>query len=450
MNAQPGDTVVLTLDRLLDQVRQFHPTARRADLSIRSAQAGILAARAAFDPKLGANIDRKSFDGSTYYSYGYSEIKMPTILGVNVKTAFEATEGIFLNPEATLPSAGQAIFGVELPLLRGLWIDEPRYQFRTAQQERVVREAEAVATVNDLQFDATKAYFNWVYTYYAAQITERVLVASLENYRAVAEGYETGDQPAIDTLEAILQVQSHQVDRDQALVDLENATAMLSVYLWNADGQMDRTNWRPEPPEQSFLPVDFLATASQRIFQHPQLRSSRAKLEQLSIEERWKREQFKPQLDFEYNFLGDGFRLVGEDNPLTTRNLLLDNYKLGVQFSIPLFWRKARAGLEQTELKIADTDWQLRQKEQDLRAKLAIYQQRFETISNQIQTFQSAVDGYGTLLEAEREIFRLGESSVFLLNSRIQKLLEAELKLLKLQTELRKAEMGLRWSTASF
>lgn len=448
--SQSSDSTILTLDQFLDQVQRYHPDARRADLAVQAADAGVLAARAAFDPKVSANVDRKSFDGSTYYSYGRTEVKAPTIFGVEAKAGFEATEGIFLNPEATVPAAGQAVLGLKLPLLRGLLIDQPRFQLRQAQQEQFIQQAEAEAIKNDLLFDATKVYFEWAYAYNALQITQQALVASQENLDAVTASFETGDIPAIDTLEALLEVQSRQVDRDQALLDLENVNALFRTFMWNANGRLAQGNWIPGPINQDYPIAAILALANQRISSHPQMRSLRSKLEQLAVEERWKREQFKPQLDFEYNLLGTGFNLLREEDPLTTSNLLLDNYKLGVNFSIPLLMRKARSGVQLTQIKIADTDWKLRQKEQDLLAKFNIYRQRFDRLNQQLQTFETAVAGYRTLLEAEREIFRIGESSVFLLNSRIQKMLEAELKLLKLQAELRKAEMGVRWSTASF
>ncbi|MEQ1743949.1 MAG: hypothetical protein ABMA02_00860 [Saprospiraceae bacterium] len=59
---------------------------------------------------------------------------------------------------------------------------------------------------------------------------------------------------------------------------------------------------------------------------------------------------------------------------------------------------------------------------------------------------RSITDNYRTLLDGENEKFRFGESSVFLINTREQRWLEAQTKLLKLVAAYRKAEAGLRWA----
>ncbi|MEO0877507.1 MAG: TolC family protein, partial [Bacteroidota bacterium] len=112
----------------------------------------------------------------------------------------------------------------------------------------------------------------------------------------------------------------------------------------------------------------------------------------------------------------------------------------------PLFLRKERAGVALTDIKIAQTDWKQQQKQQELTTKLNAYWQEWENRSRQLILANSVVDNYRALMDAERVKFRLGESSVFLLNSRQQKLLEAQLKQLKTQAELQKAVVALSYT----
>ena len=49
-------------------------------------------------------------------------------------------------------------------------------------------------------------------------------------------------------------------------------------------------------------------------------------------------------------------------------------------------------------------------------------------------------------MAAENEKFRFGESSIFLLNSREQKLIEAQLKLVKLVVLYHKNRLGVAWA----
>ncbi|MCB0636127.1 MAG: TolC family protein, partial [Lewinella sp.] len=97
------------------------------------------------------------------------------------------------------------------------------------------------------------------------------------------------------------------------------------------------------------------------------------------------------------------------------------------------------------DLKITETTWQLNQKRQELEAKLLGYWQEYQLRRDQVNLAGEMVANYQTLLQVEQTKFQLGESSVFLLNSRQQKLLEAQLKLLKAQAELQKAAVSLQW-----
>ena len=54
------------------------------------------------------------------------------------------------------------------------------------------------------------------------------------------------------------------------------------------------------------------------------------------------------------------------------------------------------------------------------------------------------ITNYQLLLSAENEKFRIGESSLFLVNSREQKLIEAQMKWAKLKASFQKMQIGLR------
>ena len=59
---------------------------------------------------------------------------------------------------------------------------------------------------------------------------------------------------------------------------------------------------------------------------------------------------------------------------------------------------------------------------------------------------QQAVNNYKRLLDAELYNLTLGESDLFKINFQQDKLLEAETKLLKLQSLMEKARVNLYWS----
>ena len=68
------------------------------------------------------------------------------------------------------------------------------------------------------------------------------------------------------------------------------------------------------------------------------------------------------------------------------------------------------------------------------------------TLERQIRLSTDMLQNYEDLLQAENEKFRIGESSVFLLNSREQKLIAARKKWLKQKAEYEKARAGRLWA----
>ena len=107
---------VLTLDNVLDIVRQYHPIARQANLIVDSARASQMAARGAFDPSFYVDNQQKTFDGKKYYYYTNPELKIPTWYGVDIKAGLEDNGGERITREAT--TGRTSYVGVSLPYLK--------------------------------------------------------------------------------------------------------------------------------------------------------------------------------------------------------------------------------------------------------------------------------------------------------------------------------------------
>jgi outer membrane protein TolC len=334
--------------------------------------------------------------------------------------------------------------------LQGLVFDQRRAQ---VQQARLLKDGNAAirrTMVNDLFLQAIETYWKWAFQNQIRQVYENSLNLAQDRFQLVKSSFEQGDKPAIDTLESLIQIQNRQLQYTQAQVDFRNATLNLSNFLWFEDLTPLEVseNLRPEDlqAEWSFLeekPNDeFIRNIADS---HPELQSILIKQQQLNIKEKLKREQFKPNLRFNYNFLGDGFDWT-DNSPSETvvNNLVTENYKWGLKFSHPLLLRKERGGLELVRIEQLENQYKLGEKQLKISNKInAIYQQ-LETTFGQINTLESMVVNYETLLDAEFEKFRIGESSIFLLNSREQKLIDSQMKLNKLQTEFQKLKWKLR------
>lgn len=428
-------------------VKANHPQARQALLLREQSRRQLQQARGAFDPKLLAGQDQKTFTGTHYYTHGEAGLKWDSPYALGAKAGYNWSGGLYLNPEYQLPPGGQAVLGFSLPLAQGLLVDERRTALRQAAWMEQLNEAQAQQLRLQLYLDTYKAYWEWSWAYHALLITEEALAVSRERLGNVRASFEQGDYPAIDTLEAFIQVQSWQWERQQAQLAADNARRLLQPLLWTSQGEAQNlpTAWQPWNPA---LPADELTDAAAfSVNNHPKLREFDAKLAQLELERRWKAEQLKPVLNLEYNLLANRFDFGYRKPDQADGSILLNNTKWGFQFAMPLLLRKERAGLALAEIKISEMDWQRRQVRENLEAQLAVYRQQWTALAEQINLVEQLVDNYRQLLEAEQVKFQLGESSVFLLNSRQQKLLEARLKLLKLQAERRKAAASVRYAS---
>jgi len=447
-------TKVFTEEDYLEWVRQYHPIIQQANLLSRVGEAYRLKARGGFDPKISGEIQRKSFDDKTYYTIGDTGLKLPSWLGAEFKAGYNWTNGIFLNPENNLPASGQAYAGVKWSLGRGLIIDERRATLEKAKFLQEANEAERREITNDLLLEAGKAYWEWVNSYNNVKIYEEALRLANIRLEGVKSSFLQGDKPAIDTLESTIQVQTRQIALNDAQVIYENNRRYLSNFLWYENELPLEVSDLLLPPfykkillKDSEVSIDELLGTLAEV--HPTLQQYQLKLQQLEVDRRLKKEQMKPQVDVEFNFLADGFDFVNrpKDTDITRLNSLLrENYKAGIKVAMPLFRRKERADLELADLKLLDTNYKIRQKGQELKNKILNYQELLDNSRQQVFINESAVNNYQLLLTAENEKFRFGESSIFLLNSREQKLIDAQLKLVKLLVLYRKNRLGLAWA----
>ena len=449
----PDAPAVLDWPTFRQYVRTQHPLARRADLFNESARADLLQAKGGFDLKSFSDFTGKSFKGNNYFQYTQTGLKLPTWLGMELKGVYNTASGQFLSPEETLPSEGQAQLGLRWTLGQGLLIDQRRADLRQGQIGLEIGMAERRLALNDLVLEAAKAYWNWVAADNSLRVIEAALQQAQIRFEGIRESFIQGDKPAIDTLEAYIQVQIRQTDLNFAQVDRQNAALVACNFLWTTESApYQPTQLRDAPPiwvMNDLRPVvdeqALTSLAQQAVQRYPELNIYDAKLRQLDIERRLKLEKRKPVLDLEYNLLGSGwafFPSTGVEGP----DVLVNDIKWGVQFSYPIPNRKARGDYQLTQIKIAQTSLFVRQKQQDIQNKVRQYANELNTLRAQIELYRQITDNYRALLDAENERFRFGESSIFLINTREQRWLDAQIKLVKLISEYRKAEAGLDWS----
>jgi outer membrane protein TolC len=443
--AQSAEQNVLSFEDFNAIVTQHHPMAVQADLIKKKGDATVQMARGGFDPKIGTDISQKYFKGDQYYSLIDAGLKVPTWFGIEVYGGYEQNSGVFLNPENSTSGGGLVFAGVSVPVGRGLFIDERRAELRSAQIYQKSTKVEQRLMMNELLYEAGKAYWEWFKAYQVLQVYQEAIVLAEFRFNAVKQESAFGDAPAIDTLEAGIQLQNRQLALQQAQLDFKNASAKLGIYLWQ-NGQI------PLELEEATIPIDketvqlrttqglMLDRLDSLIAYHPYLQQYRFKIDQLKIDRRMKVENLKPQLDLKYNALN---QVVG-NNPFA--DLSINNYNWGLQFSMPIPLRKERGALKLAKLKIQNAELDVVDTQAQIGYKINSALNEWNTTREQTFLYQQTVRDYLGLLEGEQNKFSAGESSLFMVNSRELGYINAQIKYLELLTKNRKAVLGTEYS----
>ncbi len=439
---------LIAIDYYFQQLLNYHPSARNAALAPAMADAALLQARGAFDPKAFADWSQKAFDNKDYFSVGEAGLKAKTPLGLELKASYTTARGVFLNPADNLPEVGQAVLGVKAPLLRGLFFDANRAGMRQARIGQEAANAEREFLLNDLLAEGVKYYMDWSTAYAQLQVIEEGVQIAQVRLDNIRESFIEGDLPAVDTLETYLQLLDRRQERQRLRQEYLMFRQLLTDFWWpNGESYTFSPRAVPVLPDGAYILPQPWQSIDQPDPNHPELLLTRFKMDQLEVDYRLASENLKPRLDVSYFLLGEGFNLVpGEVDDSGIAQLMGDNYKWDLSFSFPLFLRKERGKREQVRLKQIMTENQFSQKQLQINNKVLAARRELEQLQGQLDRAQEMVDGYAALLAAERIKFELGESSVFLMNSRESKLIDARLKLVKIQGEYAKAQYKLNWA----
>jgi outer membrane protein TolC len=230
--------------------------------------------------------------------------------------------------------------------------------------------------------------------------------------------------------------------------DLLNSKVKLSTFLWTELQEPLELDETTLPLNMDSVAVRVISLLSERDIDslaenHPYLTMNGLKIKSLEIDQKLKREQVKPTVNLSYNFINEPINY----NPMT--NLSPNNNKIGVQFDMPLLFRKERGDLELAKLKVQDEQLSYLNNKVYLKAKIKQAQNDLLNAQNQLDIYRQTVLDSRQLFEAEKTMFEQGESSLFLVNARELTYLQANLKYIEVLCKYQQALLSLRFSLAN-
>jgi outer membrane protein TolC len=417
-----------SFNEFLGYVKKYHPLVKQADLKLNEAQANLMLARGAFDPKIEVEYNEKQFKTSEYYSILNSSFKIPTWYGIELKAGFDNSEGIYVNPENTLPNSGLTSLGIAVPIGQGLFINQRMADVRKAKIARNLNAAERNLQATEIIYEAAVSYMNWKRSFDEVKLYENYIQNALIRYKGIATLINEGDKPAIDSIEAGIVVKTRQLNLEDAKLKLTKAKLELSNYLWLENNIPFELSDALKPEDlltnniKETLKINELATID--LENHPKIKALDAKIAMLKVERKLKANALLPKLDLSYNYLSE---------PSYIDNYRFEDYKIGLNFSFPLFLRKERGSLKLADLKIQDSEFNLQFERKNLENKIKSQQQEIVSLEKQQDYNNKLVKDFTKLLNAEDRLFEMGESSLFIINSRENSLVSSQLNEIALE-----------------
>mgnify|MGYP006277466139 CR=1 FL=1 len=430
-----------------------------------SSYAGLLDARAAFDPvvELGggysdntyptmAGPDQKAFQSSLSLSQ-----QLP--IGITITPAFsvqqtrsELTSG---NSVSNVAKSGVTL---GIPLFAGLGTSNPSAANRKA--------AEANYRAADLRYrfvvatgvyQTATAYWNYVYAYRLLKLNQeltRSADAQLKATKALSDADEIASQ-MVKQAQAYLD--SARASEVTASLQLRQAwdTLMLTV------GTEARNHQMLEEPSDSFplpgagflhsLPAaDQLATYA--VAHRTDLESSRQEAQSTEQLLKGARNQMLPDIRLNlwagYNGWGSGDGFSGYASSLTD-HLPGPSISATVTYTLPIGNRKNQARYLQRLSDNLTAQVNRQDLERRVESATALSIASVRNAASVYELSRRSADAYRTLKEGELRKFRMGMSNIFNLQTSSNNLASAELQLLAAEKSFAQAVIDLRYASAT-
>jgi outer membrane protein TolC len=424
-------SIIVSFEQYLQTVKQNHPYLNATNLITQKADAERLTTKSFFDPYLSFEAGDKRFI-ENYYQYSQTELRLPLWWGMDLKTGVSYNNGPRLDNSETV---GQnAYLGIQLPVLKNLLFDKRRAAVQQARIAQKQSRAEQVIERNNFLYDATLAYWRWSLSLELYTIAEQTFENNKSRLQFIKNSIVFGDRAAIDSVEQLTQFQMINLQRLNFLMDYKSAHYLMGAYLLDSAFKN-----KPIVYEKNILPVlvedSLMAKVDAIVMNHPLIQQNQYKVAALKIEKKLKFQSLLPTLDLNLN-------LLSKNTPANVEfqnSYIQNNYQYGIKAGIPLRLSEGRGSYKLAQIKVNEQNYLLNFKTMELRSKLNMSINELGNYRNQLNLLEAAIVNYKKLLSAEEQKFKIGESSVFLINSREIKLFETQQKYIETKFKAIKA-----------
>lgn len=421
----PGKCEVLVLSEVLNSVDRSYPLISAAKQDVEKSQADYFSAKGGFDPLLKAAIQDTSlgYYKNTYYDLA---VEQPTPLwGTKLITGYRKGTGNFPVYDTRFQTfdEGEARVGLELPILKGGLTDERRTRIQTNEMGVQIARQSLDSKKLEIKREVTKKYWDWVAAGKKLGVSEDLLNIALQRDQALVKRVQKGDAAQIDQTDnqrAVLQRQAAIIAAERSL---QKSAIDLSLYYRDPEG-------KPKIPLKEQLPDHFpdyqnddginptLNQLDEISLKHPDAQALTLQIEQLNYEQALARNMILPKLDLNVSFVKDFG--VNPGTSYIPPSSYPYEFKVSVQFEVPLFLRSARGKSESVFFNQQKVEFVQSLTLDRLKALILDASQAITAARGRIEFAKQEVEVSKRLEEGERKKYQHGDSSLLIINLREQ------------------------------
>ena len=377
--------------------------------------------KGAFDTKLKAKYDKKDYGASEgdFVNFG---VDKPLSDGIDLSLDYRKATGTQEYNNIKTGEEGEMLLGIKIPIFSVLKkINARDYAINSASLQSQKVDASTEDRLRLLHYDIVSSYYTMLYYKEVLKLVEHLLNNAKKRQIYVEKSLEGGAMPQMSLLEIEQQI----INREQSLVTVKNVYQnALSIFLkyLNLDSKQ-------------FFTLYTLQSLKDITYKRKKDKESIA----FALEHRpdilaYDVEQQKLMLDGDYAQL-----LKYPDLKLGvygSHDLYYGNgFKVALQMDFPVERSKYKAKSLEVQSSLLHIEKQRQMKVVDITIAIRNIINSLNTLRQNIQKSKNEVSLVQKLESAEEKKYRLGLSSIFMLNQREMQTLQVKQKRLKYQLD---------------
>ncbi len=436
---------ILTLESVLNRVEEGHPLLKGSQTEKMMASGKLLKALGEFEPTIVNDweLERLAKENKNE-NVGFNDtfVEMRHKSGIRGFAGFRAGIGDVRVADLGIGQSNQPLLGIAIPLLRGLNTNPAHAELKKSNLADKQAKLEIQQTRQELYFGAAAQYWDWVAAWKFMEIQRKAVVVAEERSVQLTRQGSAGSIATFSVDEGMQEVQRRRDGLIKAMRKVDEEKLKLALFLWEDDSLISANNFKAPlfPPPKNIYSIHALKKGKQHAA------NARPELKMVSLEA----ELNQIDLELAENNLLPDLTVEAEPTRKPGEFVLGLGYRFGVRLSFPFYQRKARGELLQETGKAQRLKLLQRYQLKKITLDVENAYSAVTRAEERIKVSKKALTLAKKLEKGERTRFKLGATSLLLVNMRERNVLNAAKEWITAMADYQKAQALYQWSTGKW